>query len=133
MQTFKETRDDRTLPSLFTELTRETTSLLRHELALARAELSEKISQVETGFGSLAFGAMVAFSGLLVLLASAVLALSKVIEPWLAALIVGVVVALVGLGLLVKGRHNLKAQNLVPHRTTESLRRDSQLAKEHLR
>jgi xanthine/uracil permease len=129
----KETREERTLPGLFTELTREMTSLLRHEVALARAEISEKMHKAGTGLGSLIFGAMVAYAGLLVLLASAVLALSNTIAPWLAALLVGLVVALIGMGLLAKGRSNLKAQNLAPHRTGESLRKDRALAKEHLR
>jgi hypothetical protein len=55
--------------------------------------------------------------------------LSNVVEPWLAALIVGGVVTLVGAILLASGRRKLEPRNMVPSRTTESLRRDTEVVK----
>jgi Putative Actinobacterial Holin-X, holin superfamily III len=69
-------------------------------------------------------GALVAFSGWLVLLACAVLGLSNAIAPWLAALIVAVIVLAIGAGLLIVGRRRLNAEALVPRRTLNSLRED---------
>lgn len=125
--------EERSVTGLFTELTREMTSLIRHEIALARAEIGEKVSYAQSGVVFLAAGAMFAFSGFLVLLACAVIALSYVWPAWLAALTVGLVVTFLGLALLASGKSHLKAKNLKPTRTTESLRHDRQFVKEHVR
>jgi ABC-type nickel/cobalt efflux system permease component RcnA len=125
--------NERTLSSLFSELTREMTSLLRHEVALARAEVNEKVSTASSGLIFLAAGALVAFAGMLVLLAALVIGLSYVWPPWVAALVVGLFVTIIGVALLLHGRTNLKATNLKPQRTTQSLRHDRQLVREHVR
>ncbi len=129
------------LSSLFTNLTREVSNLIRHEVALARAEVSEKVSQVGIGIGSLAAGGMLILIGLfflaeaLVFGVAAILQLwtSEVVAAWLAPLLVGVVIVIVGWLLLAKGRSNLKARNLALRRTANSLSRDEELVKEHVR
>src|SRR5690606_40799388 len=63
------------------------------------------------------------------LLLSAVYALSLVVQPWLAALIVGGVVSLVGIVLLLKAKKSLDPKAMVPERTIESLRRDQEMVK----
>lgn len=123
---------DRSLGSLFADLTQETSGLVRQEVELAKAEMSEKASQVGSAVASLAVGGALAFAGFLILLQAAVVALSEVMEPWLASLIVGGVVALVGIVLLLKGRSDLKTQNLAPRRTMESIQEDADLARERL-
>jgi hypothetical protein len=71
-----------------------------------------------------------------VLLGAAVGALWRVLPPdmapWLAPLIVGAIVAIVGGVMLSGGLKKLKAENLKPERTLQSLRADRDLAKEHL-
>lgn len=129
----KEYTEGRSLTGLFAELTREITSLMRYEIALTRTELSEKISQVQTGVFSLAAGAICAFAGLLVLLSAAVIALSYVWPAWLAALTVGLIVGALGLILLASGRNRLKAQSMKPHKAAGSLRHDWKMMKEHVR
>lgn len=126
------TKDERSLASLFKELTGEMSVLVRKEVELAKVETTEKVTQAGAGLASLAVGGAVAFAGFLVLLAALVLGLGQVVALWLAALIVGVVVLGIGFMLLQKGRDNLKAQNLTPRRTVESLRRDKQFAKEQM-
>ena len=79
--------------------------------------------------GALAGGALIAFSGWLALLASAVLGLSNVVAPWLAALIVGLVVLALGAGLLLFGKSRL---DLVPRRSFQSLREDTVWIREQL-
>ena len=127
----------RSLTGLFADLWRETTTLVREEAELAKAEMSDKVSQVGSGIGALAIGGAIAFAGFLLLLGAAVAGLAQVLPPdlapWLAPLILGVVVTVVGLIAVAKGRTHLKARNLTPTRTTQSLRRDAQLAKEHMR
>jgi hypothetical protein len=128
------------LSSLFTSLTREVSNLIRQEVALARAEVSEKIGQIEVGAGSLAAGGMIILVGLfflaeaLVFGVAALLQLwtSAVVAAWLAPLLVGLVIVIVGWVLLAKGRSSLKARSLMPRRTVESLRRDEELVEEHI-
>ena len=67
-----EAPERRSLIGLFSDLWRETSALFRAEAELAKAELSEKVSQATAGVTSLAIGGLVAFAGLLVLLDAAV-------------------------------------------------------------
>jgi hypothetical protein len=122
----------RSLGSLFADLTQETTGLVRQEVDLAKAEISEKASQVGMAVASLAVGGALALAGFLVLLQAAVVALSNVLDPWLASLIIGGVVAIIGIILMLKGRNDLTARSLAPQRTIESVQEDAQVARERL-
>jgi drug/metabolite transporter (DMT)-like permease len=121
--------------ALFAELWRETTTLVHEEAELAKADLNEKVSQITTGVGSIAAGGAVLFAGLIVLLIAASNALAMVLPielaPWLAPLIVAVVVMLIGFAMYAGGKKKLEASNLKPTRSMESLRRDGRLVKEH--
>ena len=126
----------RSLMGLFADLWRETQTLVHQEAQLAKAELSEKVSQVTTGAGEIAAGGAILFAGFIVLLFAAVGALELMIGSehgiWLAPLIVGVVVMIVGYIVLARGRKQIKADSLTPQRTLDSLQRDARLAKEHV-
>ena len=128
-------QNDRSLVGLFSDLWRETQTLVHQEAQLAKAELSEKVSQVTTGASEIAAGGAIAFAGFLVLLFAAVGALQLMIPSdhaiWIAPLVVGAVVMLVGYVLLSRGRKELTAESMVPERTVQSLQRDVTLAKEH--
>jgi xanthine/uracil permease len=132
-----ETRDDRSIGMLVSELSQETTTLLQQEIALAKTEMSEKVSQVSTALVRLALGGLVLFAGLLVLLDALVYGLSEImppdLTPWLPALLVGIVVAIIGAILLQKGRSNLQTSSLMPQRTATSLQRDTTMVKEQVR
>lgn len=129
--------DRRSLIGLFSDLWRETSTLLRAEAELAKVELSEKVSQIQTALVSLAIGGAILLAAILLLLEAAVNALATVLPPeqapWLAPLIVGVVVGIAGFIALAKGRRDLEARNLAPTRTMHSLRRDAELTREHWR
>ena len=111
-----EPRESRSVPELLADLMRETTELFRTEGRLIRAEMSDKITQVQIGGGSIAAGAMGELIG----------------DAW-AALLVGVVIALIGAALLMKGRRDLSPENLTPDRTSRQLRQDGKLVKEQTR
>lgn len=125
-------RSDRSVAALLSDLASETGMLVRQEIALFKAELSEKLGRLGLGAGALAAGGLVAFSGWLVLLAAAVLGLSNLVAPWLAALIVGVVVLAVGAALLFFGKSRLDSAALVPRRTLNSLREDEAWIRDQL-
>lgn len=124
---------DRSLGSLFTELSRELGTLVRKEIQLAKTEATEKARQAGSGAALVAIGGVLLLVALLALATTAILALSEVVAPWLAALIVAVVVALVGIVVLSKGLSNLRGENLTPRRTLETIRANTQWAKEQLR
>lgn len=111
--------------SLLSDLMRQTADLVHNETALARTEISEKVSQVESGGVQLLFAAVFGIAAVGALLASAILGLALWLAPWLSALIVGAVVAVVALIFLSVGRSKLKADNLPPRATTTNLRRDA--------
>ena len=127
----------RSLVGLFSDLFRETSTLVHEEAQLAKAEISEKVSQLGTGVAAIAAGGAILFAGFIVLLFAAVNALAMFLPPehaaWLAPLVIGLIVMIAGYISLSKGRKEFKAESLKPSRTMESLRRDTQLVKEHLK
>jgi predicted phage tail protein len=117
-------RDQESIADLLRRLMEELSTLFRQELALASAEISGAMSKLSRGLISVATGGAVLYAGFLTLLAAAVLALALVVEPWLAALIVGGAVTLIGLVMVMKGKKALEPSDLKPRRTVESLRQD---------
>jgi hypothetical protein len=117
-------RSGRPIAALLSDLAGETSTLVRQEIALFKAELNEKLGRMGVGAGALAAGGVIAFSGWLALVAAAILGLSHVLAPWLSALIVGILVIALGAGLALFGKSRLKADALVPRRTLNSLRED---------
>ena len=123
--------EDRSIGDLFGQLTQDMGLLVKQEVRLAKAEMSEKASRVAKGGASTATGAMVAYVGALAIAAAVILGLVAAgVSPWLAALIVGIGLAVSGWLMLQKGLKLFKDTSLVPRRTVESLKDDVQLAKE---
>jgi hypothetical protein len=122
---------DRSLGDLFSELTQETTALVRAEVTLAKAEMSQKATEVGKDVGFLAAGGLVAYAGFLALIAAVIIGLGQAgVTWWLSALIVGLVVAGVGGFLVMKGLGNLKQMDMAPKNTIETLREDQEWAKQ---
>jgi hypothetical protein len=128
-----EPRESRSVTDLITDLIRETGELVRTESRLVRAEISDKVRQLEMGGGSLAAGAICLLVALFVLAQALIVALGSIIGDAWAALLVGVVIAAIGMALLAKGRRDLAPSNLMPDRSTNQLSKDGQLVKEQIR
>jgi fatty acid desaturase len=126
-------KSDRPVTALLSDLVNEIALLFRQEATLFRTELTEAMGRAGRGAATLAVGGVLALGGFLVLLAAAVLGLATVLPPWLAALIVGVVVLALGAILLLVGKSRLDAEALVPRRTLRSLREDQIWLKEQVR
>jgi drug/metabolite transporter (DMT)-like permease len=102
-------RDDMSLPELFEELARETSTLIRQEMQLVVAEVRQSTEAIGRSIAFLVAGGAVAYAGLLVLLAAVVIGLGQLgVTWWLAALIVGVVVAVVGYILVTRAQAELQ-------------------------
>lgn len=110
--------------SLFSRLLTDVTSLLRNEVALAKAEFRETVHNIKVGSTSLAIGAAVLLGGVLALLASAILALAQVVAPWLSALIIGAALVIVGMVMLNTAKKKLQPSNLDLDRTRMAVRQD---------
>jgi hypothetical protein len=126
-------RDERSLGDLFSDLSRETTTLVRQEVQLAKAELTQSATEAARGIGMLVAGGAVAYAGLLFLLLAVVFGLIEAgWDAWLSALAVGLVVVAIGAVLVLRARESLKPANLAPQKTVETLKEDAAWAKEQI-
>lgn len=130
-------KNEKSLAALFSDLTRDTVELVRQEIALARTELSNKVTTAQTALASMAVGAAVILAGLFLLLQAVVQGVAMILPPemapWLAPLLVGAIVAVIGWAMLKAGKAKLDPDNLVPQRTVDSLRRDKAVVQEKTR
>ena len=124
-------KEERSLGELFTELSRETSTLVRQEVSLAKAEMSQKVSEVGKDVIFLIAGGAVAYLGMFALIIGLILLLALAdVPPWASALLVGILVTLLGAFLVQKGLARLKKADLTPHETLETLKEDKEWAKE---
>jgi uncharacterized membrane protein YqjE len=118
---------------LFKQLSADLSTLVRQELALAQAEMTEKGKRAAVGAGMLGGAGVV---GLLLLgsfTACVIAALSEGMHTWLAALIVTVIYAAVAGFLAFTGKNKVaEATPPVPEQTVESVKEDVQWAKTQL-
>ncbi len=125
--------EDRSLGELFGDLARETGTLVRQEVELAKTEMGQKAARVGREIGFLAAGGLVAYAGFLVLLFALIAGLVAAGMPaWLAALIVGIVVAGGGYLLVQRGLSAVRRTSLAPTQTIETLKDDVEWAKEQV-
>lgn len=121
-----DTRDDRSLGDLFSELSRETSALIQKEVELAKTEMSAKLTTAGAHAGVVAAGGALAHAGLLVLLAALVLGLAELgVAAWLSAFIVAALVIAVGYMLVNRGLSRLRATSVAPVQTMESLKENA--------
>ncbi|HEX8648650.1 MAG TPA: phage holin family protein [Thermoleophilaceae bacterium] len=115
---------------LLKQLSQETTTLVRKELELAKAEMAEKGKQAGKGAGMFGGAGVVGFLALGALTAALILALDTGMKAWLAALIVGLVYAAIAGVLALSGKKEVQqAGPPVPEQTVESVKEDVQWAK----
>ena len=115
---------------LLKELSDQTTSLVRQEIDLAKAELTEKGKTAGVGAGMFGGAGLIGVFALAALTTAVIAALELVMPLWLAALIVAVVYAAVAGVLALRGKSQIKkAVPPVPEQTQESVKEDVQWAK----
>ena len=112
--------------SLIRQLAHEVPALVTKEMALVKAEFRESIQATKQAATTVGMGAVVMLGGLIMVLMAAVYALSYVMEPWLAALIVGVAALVIGFFMVQAGNKKLDASNLIHERTTSTLQKDKE-------
>jgi hypothetical protein len=130
--------DQRSFADLIRELRDESLTLVREEVALAKTEVGEKVSKVGRNTVMLIVGGVVIHLGLIFVLLAVSEGLTALFVAadmpfhgeWLAPLIVGGVVGIVGLVVLMKARDSLAHTSLVPQKTVQTLKDDKQWIKE---
>ena len=116
---------DPTLGALVNELTTQVPELIRSELRLAQAEMAEKGKRAGIGIGMFSAAGLLAFFGLATLIATAILALALVVDGWLAALIVAVVLFAAAGVLAAMGKSQVdEATPVPPERAVEGVKED---------
>ena len=121
---------DRPIGDLLRQLSEETTTLVKQELELAKAEISEKGKKAGTGAGMFGGAGVAALMGLGSVTAAAITLLDNAVSTPLAALIVGVVWFAIAGVLALQGRNKVQeATPPVPEQATESVKEDVQWAK----
>lgn len=124
-------RSSESVPDLIKDLASDLSLLLEKEIQLAKSEVRETVSDVKVGVGAVVGGAVIALAGLVILLMSAVFGLSNIVEPWLAALIVGGVALLIGFIMVQGAKKKMSASSVMPERTVESVKKDADTLTRH--
>jgi uncharacterized membrane protein YqjE len=115
------------LGDLFRQLAQDSGTLVRQEMALAKAELKSNVKSVARDAAMVAVGGILALVGAIVLIAFLVVAVGDALDNyWLGALIVGVLFLLVGGILAMTSLKKLKHEEVAPTRTLETLKEDKQ-------
>jgi predicted phage tail protein len=128
-----QTPQQRGIIGLASDAITQAADLIQTEFRLARAEFSEKLVAVRSGFSLMIVGAVFLVAALFLILQAAVAALIAAgMEPPWAVLIVAGASALVGGILVQSARQKLAHVDVTPNATLNSLRRDGEMAKEKL-
>jgi hypothetical protein len=118
---------------LFKQLSDDLSTLVRQELKLAQAEITEKGKKAGIGIGMFGGAGIVGLLALGAFTACLIAALSVGMEVWIAALIVAVIYAAVAGALALNGRDRVgEATPPLPEQTIETVKEDAQWAKTQL-
>jgi uncharacterized membrane protein YqjE len=120
---------DHSVGELLKELSSETSTLVRKEMELARAELREPGTRAGAGAGLLGGAGVVALLALGSLTATVIALLDKAMDTWLAALIVTVIWGVVAAVLALQGRNKLQEATPPAPQTVETVKEDVRWAK----
>ena len=121
---------ERPIGDLVKQLASQTSTLVRQELDLAKAEMSAKAATAGKGAGLIGGAAVTGLLAAGALTACLILVLSEAMDAWLAALIVAVVMGAVAAVLGLAGRNKVRqATPAVPEQTVETVKEDVEWAK----
>ena len=121
---------DRPTGELLRDLSDHTTTLVKQEMELAKAELQEKGKQAGLGAGMFGGAGLFGLGAFAAVTACLIAAMDKVMEIWLAALVVAVAYAVIAAVLAMTGKQKVKqAVPPVPEQAKDSVKEDMEWAK----
>jgi hypothetical protein len=122
--------DEPTLGALVHDLTQQVPELIRSEMRLAQAEMTEKGKRAGLGIGLFSAAGLLAFLGLCCVVTTAILGLAHALPDWLAALLVAVVLfAGAGIAALVGKKEVDQATPPAPEAAIEGVKEDISVVK----
>lgn len=121
-----DTHAEPTLGELFATLSNQAGLLFRQEIQLAQAEMTRKATRAGRNVAVIGAGAALGMGGFYALIAATVLVLARYMAPWLAALLVGLVLSIVAAALIGYGIRQLKSIDPAPRRTIETMRENKE-------
>ncbi|HZN87958.1 MAG TPA: phage holin family protein [Thermoleophilaceae bacterium] len=128
------TTDERPIGELVQRLSQQTSTLIRQEMRLAQAELTAKGKHAGRGAGMFGSAGLVALYGVGALVAAAIVGVGTLLEPWIAAVIVGAVLLAVAGILALAGKKQVdQATPAKPEQTIESVQLDVDTVKARAR
>lgn len=102
--------------------------IVRGEVQLAKTEMKEEATQMGKGAGMAGAGVFFGLVGFIFLMLSLTYLLNKWVEMWIAAGIVGLVLAIIAAILVMTGKNQISEANLTPDKTIESVKEDKEWA-----
>lgn len=119
----------RSVPEVLQDIVGNLQEIIRSEFRLAKTELKEEATRAAKPAATFGVGLVLGFYGIGFLLLASVYGLSTVMAGWLAALLVGTILAIVATALVSSSGRKLKSVNPSPAKTIQSLEENVQWAK----
>lgn len=127
------TPEGKPVSELISDALHQFSRLVRNEVALARAEVTDKAKQVARGGAMIGIGAAVALPALFILMMALAALLHELGLAWSLSYLITAVVGFVVAGILAMlGLNRLRAEALIPNRTINQLHRDAATMREHI-
>jgi uncharacterized membrane protein YqjE len=126
-------QNGRTVPEVLQDIVGNIQEIIRSELRLAKAEVKQEAAKAKSPVIMSVMGGALGFYAFGFLLLTAMLAMATVMAMWMAALIIGGVLAIVSLALIGAAKSRFKHVNAVPERTIESIKENVQWTKDQSR
>ena len=117
--------EGQTLGALVHQLSQQIPELIRSEIRLAQAEVAEKGKRAGVGLGMFSVAGLLAFFAVATFIATAILGLAHVVDAWLAALIVAVVLLAGAAAVGLMGKNKVaEATPAAPERAIKGIKDD---------
>ena len=125
--------NERTLPEVLQGAIGNIQEIIRSEFQLARAEIGAAIQKISGPATMVGVGIGISLYAIGFILLAIVYKLSTLMEAWMAALLVGGVLALIAVITLVDATNKLKHVNAVPEKTVETMKENLTWAKRQMK
>lgn len=124
-------REERSLGELFSELSQQTSTLVKKEVELARHEITRSVTELGRNAALIVVGGIAAYAGFIVLLLGIAWALAEAGLPlWVGLLLVGLIVVVVGAVLAFYAIQQMRQARVMPEKTVKTVQDNVRWAKE---
>jgi putative superfamily III holin-X len=123
----------RPIPEVLRDIVGNLREIVQGEILLAKVEITEEAAEAAKAAATFGMGLVSGFYGIGLFLVAAVYGLSMIVAPWLAALLVGSLLAIVAMGLMSAGKKKLKRLNPARSKTIQRFEENLQWAKHQIK